>query len=116
MQSPVANSVSTGSFGGRLTAASEVICMGVGLNFTLLKYNDRLAVLSTSAALLSERKTRLIRTGIKLFVIGVSEPRITPEVPGRFTLNGDYQMSGVGEILQVRRKCTHISGNSLIVT
>ena len=76
--------------------------MGAGPNLMLLKCNDRLAVLSTSAALLSERKTRLIRTGVKLLVIGVSEPQTTPKIQGKFTLYGDYQVSGVGETLQVR--------------
>lgn len=58
----------------------------------------------------------MIRVGVKLIVTGVSEPHITPKVPGKFTLYEDYQMPGVGEAVQVRRKCTHISGNWLIVT
>jgi len=93
--------------------------MGAASNLMLLKRlvdHDRLAVPSASAALLSERKTRLIRAGVKLIIIGVSEPHIRPKVPGIFTLYGDYRMPGVGETLQVRRKCTHISGNWLIVT
>lgn len=64
---------------------SEVAIVDTGSDLVLLKclkLHTRLTVLLKSAVLLSERTTRLIRTGTKLIAIGVSEPHIAVKVPG----------------------------------
>lgn len=61
-----------------------------GSNLMVLKClipHARLIPPLTSAAFLSESTARLIRMGVRLIVMDVSEPRITPKFPGKFTLN-----------------------------
>jgi len=85
--------------------ASEVVVIDVGSNLALLKCpvsHGRSSVLLISAVFLSERTRRLIRVGIKLIVIGVSEPHNALKVPGKFTLHRSYQMPGVSETFQFR--------------
>ena len=89
---------------GWLTTVSEVTVINMDSKFMSLKcsvLHARLTVLLTSAVFVSERTPRLIRMGIKLIVIGVSGPHVTPKVSGKFTLNRSYQIPGISETLQV---------------
>jgi len=81
------------STGDRLAEVAEDA--RAGSNLTVLKcsiLHAQSSPLLTSAAFLSESTPRLIRTGIKLTVGSVSEPRITPKVPGKPRLYGSYQV------------------------
>ena len=73
----------------------EIIVIDLGSNLMVVKcvaFHAWLTPLMSSAVFLSESTARLIRTGVRLIVVDVSEPRIAPTVLGRFTLRGRYQI------------------------
>jgi hypothetical protein len=85
LRSVVPDQVSNGLSDGWVDGVAEDASVGAGSNLMVLKcpiFHARPHPLPISAAFLSESTPRLIREGIKLIGLDVSEPCITPKVLG----------------------------------